>query len=150
MDTMIETHPFSDAKAHLSALMTEVVHDYQPKAVRRRQEEMFLVPQELMNAMVESFRFNPQVTVAPGEFVVRLPELNLIGAGETFDEAIDDLLDVASAFAEQYLGRLRYYAESERLARFPWVARIAFTREDARRALFEADQEPQQPLVTAS
>lgn len=150
MDTMIETLGFSDAKSHLSRLMTSVVHDYQPKAVRRRQEEMFLVPREVMTAMIENFRFNPQVSVASGEFVVRLPELNLLGAGETFDEAVDELLDVASEFAEQYLSRLRYYAESEQLARFPWVARIAFTREDARRALFEAEQEPQQPVVAGS
>ncbi len=149
MDTLIETLGFSTAKSHLSELMTSVVHDYQLKAVHRRKEEMFLVPGAVMAALVENFRFNPQVSVAPGEFVVRLPELNVIGAGETLDEAIDDLLDVASEFAEQYLDRLRYYAESEQLARFPWVARIAFTSEDARRALFEEDQGPHRPPVAA-
>lgn len=149
---MIETFAFSDARAHLSALMTSVVHDYQPKAVHRHhgKEEMFLVPRELMVALVENVAFDPRVAVAPGEFVVRLPELNLIGGGETFDAALDDLVDVASAFAEQYLGRLRFYAESEHLARLPWVAKIAFTPADTRRALFEAEPDSQQPRVAAS
>jgi hypothetical protein len=151
MSSMIETLPFSDAKARLSALMTSVVHDYQPKAVHRHhgKEEMFLVPQEVMRAMVENVAFDPQVSIVPGEFVVRLPELNLIGGGETFDAALDDLVDVASAFAEQYFGRLRFFAESERLARLPWVAKIAFTPADARRGLFEGRSERQGPLVAS-
>ena len=82
--------------------------------------------------------------------MVRLPELNLIGGGETFDAALDDLVDVASAFAEQYFRRLRFYAEAERLARLPWVAKIAFTPADARRSLFEARSEVSRPLVAAS
>lgn len=152
MSSLIETLPFSDAKARLSSLMTSVVHDYQPKAVHRHhgKEEMFLVPHEVMLALVENVAFDPQVSVVPGEFVVRLPELNLIGGGETFDAALDDLVDVASAFAEQYFRRLRFYAESEHLARLPWVAKIAFTPADARRSLFEARSEVPRPLVAAS
>ena len=76
MSSLIETLPFSDAKARLSSLMTSVVHDYQPKAVHRHhgKEEMFLVPHEVMLALVENVAFDPQVSVVPGEFVVRLPE----------------------------------------------------------------------------
>lgn len=154
MTQVIDSLPFSDAKSHLSSLMTSVVHDYQPKAVSRHhgKEEMFLVPQELLAAMVENVAFDPRVSVAGGEFVVRLPELNLIGGGETFEAALDELVDVASDFAQQYFRRLRFYAESEHLSRLPWVAKIAFTPADARRALFDAAPEPQKqkPLVAAS
>ncbi len=155
MSSMIETLPFSEAKAHLSDLMTSVVHGFQPKAIQRHRgkEEMFLVPQALMLAMVENIAFQPRVSVAPGEFVVRLPELNLIGGGDTLDAAMDELVDVASAFAKQYLERLRFYQESEHLARFPWIAKIAFTPAEARRGLFESNRkphEPQKPLATAS
>lgn len=152
MAPLIETIGFSEAKAHLSDLMSSVVHDYEPKAVSRHhgKEAMLLLPEPVIRAMLDNVTFDARVTVHAGEFVIRLPELNLVGGGTSLDGALDDLLEIAADFAEQYLGRLRFYQESENLARLTWVAKIAFTPEDARRALFDARPEPQEPLAAAS
>lgn len=148
MPPLIETIGFSDAKAHLSDLMSSVVHDYEPKAVSRHhgKEAMLLLPEPVIRAILENVTFDPQVTVRPDEFVVRLPELNLVASGGSIDEALDEMVEIASAFAEQYLRRLRFHQDSEGLARLPWVAKLAFTPEVARRSLFDAGpKRPEQP-----
>jgi hypothetical protein len=135
---VIETLAFSDAKAKLSDLMTSVVHDHRPMAVGRHRgkEEMFLVGRDELTALLEGFDFHPKVTVSQGEFVVRLPELGLIAGGPSLDEALDELVELAEAYAEDYFGRLEFFKQTDRRRELPWVARIAFTAAADRRALF--------------
>jgi predicted RNase H-like HicB family nuclease len=136
--SLIETLAFSEAKAKLSDLMTSVVHGHRPKAVDRHhgKEEMFLLGREEVVALLESFEFHPKVSVSEGEFVVRLPELGLIAGGDSFDEALDELVELAEEYAEQYLARLEFYRETDRRQQLPWVARVAFTPAEERRQLF--------------
>ncbi len=135
---VIETLAFSEAKAKLSDLMTAVVHGHQLKAVGRHQgkEEMFLVGREELIALLEGFTFQPKVSVSEGEFVVRLPELGLIAGGPSLDEAVEELVDLAEAYAEDYLERIGFFKQTDRRGQLPWVARIAFTPADERRSLF--------------
>jgi predicted RNase H-like HicB family nuclease len=86
--------------------------------------------------LLESFEFQPKVSVSEGEFVVRLPELGLVAGGESFDEALDELVELAEEYAEQYLARLEFYRETDRRDHLPWVARVAFTPAEERRDLF--------------
>jgi predicted RNase H-like HicB family nuclease len=141
---LIETLPFSEAKARLSDLMTAVVHEHRPKAVDRHRgkEEMFLLGRDQLLAILEPFEFEPQVSVSEHEFVVRLPELELIAAGETLDAAVDELVELAEAYAEQYLTRFEFYRETDRRRHLPWVARIAFTQPQERRGLFTITRAP--------
>jgi hypothetical protein len=126
---VIETLGFSEAKGKLSELMTSVVHDHQLKAVGRHRgkEEMLLVGREEFLALLETFEFHPKVSVSAGEFIVRLPELGLIGAGSSLDEAYDELAELAEVYAENYLDRLDFFRHTDRRRQLPWVARIAFT-----------------------
>jgi hypothetical protein len=135
---VIETVGFSEAKAKLSDLMTAVVHGHRPTAVDRHhgKEEMFLLGREELTALLESFEFHPQVSVADDEFVVRLPELGLIAGGASFDAALDELVEVAEAYAELYFDRFAFYRETDRRGQLPWVARIAFSNPPERRQLF--------------
>ena len=136
--SLIDTLAFSDAKAKLSDLMTSVVHGHRPKVVDRHhgKEQMFLLGREEVMALLESFEFQPKVNVSEGEFVVRLPELGLIAGGESFDEALDELVELAEEYAEQYFARLEFYRETDRRQHLPWVARVAFTPAEERRQLF--------------
>lgn len=149
--SLIETLAFSEAKAKLSDLMTSVVHGHRPKAVDRHhgKEEMLLLGREEVMALLESFEFQPKVSVSEGEFVVRLPELGLIAGGESFDEALDELVELAEAYAEQYLARLEFYRETDRRQQLPWVARVAFTPAEERRQLFVRTQAIRQELQPA-
>jgi predicted RNase H-like HicB family nuclease len=135
---VIEVIPFSDAKARLSDVMTAVVHGHRPKAVGRHRgkEEMFLVGRDELLAVLESFAFEPKVAVSEGEFVVRLPELGLIAAGESLDEALDELVELAEAYTEDFLDRLEFFRQTDRRGQLPWVVRVAATPPEARRALF--------------
>jgi predicted RNase H-like HicB family nuclease len=149
--SLIETLAFSEAKAKLSDLMTSVVHDHRPKAVDRHhgKEEMLLLGREEVMALLESFEFQPRVSVSEGEFVVRLPELGLIAGGASFDDALDELVELAEEYAEQYFARLEFYRETDRRQHLPWVARVAFTPADERRELFartEAIRQELQPV----
>jgi predicted RNase H-like HicB family nuclease len=136
--SLFETLAFSEAKAKLSDLMTSVVHGHRPKAVDRHhgKEEMFLLGREEVMALLESFEFQPKFSVSEGEFVVRLPELGLIAGGESFDQALDELVELAEEYAEQYFARLEFYRETDRRHQLPWVARVAFTPVEERRELF--------------
>lgn len=136
--SLFETLAFSEAKAKFSDLMTSVVHGHRPKAVDRHhgKEEMFLLGREEVMALLESFEFQPKLSVSEGEFVVRLPELGLIAGGESFDQALDELVELAEEYAEQYFARLEFYRETDRRQQLPWVARVAFTPVEERRQLF--------------
>lgn len=149
--SLIETLAFSEAKAKLSDLMTSVVHGHRPKAVDRHhgKEEMLLLGREEVMALLESFEFQPKVSVSGGEFVVRLPELGLIAGGESFDGALDELVELAEEYAKQYFARLEFYRETDRRQHFPWVARVAFTPAEERRHLFVRTQAVGQELQPA-
>lgn len=149
--SVIETFAFSEAKAKLSDLMTSVVHGHRPKAVDRHhgKEEMLLLGRDEVMALVESFEFHPKVIVSEGEFVVRLPELGLIAGGESFDEALDELVELAEEYAEQYFARLEFYRETDRRQHLPWVARVAFTPAEERRELFARTQAIREDLQPA-
>jgi hypothetical protein len=136
--SVFETLPFSEAKAKLSELMTSVVHGHLPKAVGRHngKEEMFLVGRDELTALLEGFEFTPKATVSQGEFIVRLPELGLIAGGPSLDAALDELVELAAAYAEDYFARLEFFKQTDRRSQLPWVARIAFTAPDRRRELF--------------
>lgn len=135
---VIETLAFSEAKAKLSDLMTSVVHGHRPKAVGRHQgkEEMFLIGRDELITLLEVFEFQPKVSVSQGEFVVRLPELGLIAGGRSLDEALEELVELAEAYAEDYFARLEFFKLTDRRSQLPWVARIAFTAPGERRGLF--------------
>jgi hypothetical protein len=139
-DDVLETLAFSDAKAKLSDLMTEVVHGHRPWIVARHRgkEAMFLLGRAELSAMLESFRFDPKATVSEGEFVVRLPELGLIAGGETLDEALDELVALAEDYALDFFDRLDFYLQTDRRSQLPWLMRLAVTPPERRRALFAA------------
>ncbi len=136
--SVFQTLAFSEAKASLSELMTDVVHGHRPKVVARHRgkEQMLLVGRDELLTMLEGFEFQPQVTVSAGEFTVRLPELGLIAGGASFDEAVDELVELAEAYAEDYLARVEFFKQTDRRSQLPWVARVAFTAPGERRGLF--------------
>ena len=131
----LEALPFSEAKARLSELMTSVVHDHHLHLIDRHggKERMVLVSADDFSALVSTFRFAPAVSFSEGEFVMQLPELGLISGGETFDEAVDEMVALVQSYAALFFSRLEFYRHTDKARHLPWLARFALTPAEQRR-----------------
>jgi hypothetical protein len=122
---------FTEAKRHLSDLMTGVVHEHRPVQVNRHgeKEQMFLLARRELEDLLEltGQRFETRVFFDDGEVSVSLPAFSLIGAGETFDAAVEDLVDLLRQYCAQYLRRLDFYRQTDRRALLPLVFLFALT-----------------------
>jgi prevent-host-death family protein len=142
---------FAQAKAHLSDLMDQAVHRHRPQLIDRHRgkEQAVLVSVADLELLLEGFRFEPKVSVSEGEFVVRLPELGLIAGGATYEEALQELAELAEQQAEDYLDRLDFYMQTERRGQLPWLLKVALTPADDRPQLFSPPA-PAQPEAEAA
>lgn len=135
---LLQTKGLSEAKAQLSDVMTEVVHRHHPVVVDRHRgkEAMLLFAPEDLRPLLMHFRFAPETAFADGEWTLFSPELNLTAGGETFDAALDELVEVAEEYAQDYFARQEFYAQTDRVRHMPWLLRLALTEPSARRELF--------------
>src|SRR5437773_1408171 len=99
----IPAKPFSEAKAGLSALMDQVVHDHRPAIIERRREAMVALSLSDLRSLLAPFRLEPRVNVGRKETVATLDELGLVGTGRSTDAAIDDLLEEVRAYAADFI-----------------------------------------------
>jgi antitoxin YefM len=132
---------FSRAKSTLSELMTQVVHGHTPRIVSRHRgkEEMVLVATDDLARFLESFRFDPRVTIDAGEVTAELPTLGLLGFGETLEEAMEDLVEELRLYAGDFFERASFYAETDRAGHAPWLLRFALTPPDRQLELLYED-----------
>lgn len=129
---------FAQAKAQLSELMDQAVHRHRLQLIDRHRgkEQAVLVSVADLELLLEGFRFEPKVSVSEGEFVVRLPELNLVAGGATYEEAVTELVELAEQQAEEYLDRLDFYMQTERRGQLAWLLKVALTPHEERSRLF--------------
>jgi prevent-host-death family protein len=137
---LLPSQAFAQAKAHLSDLMDQAVHRHRLQLIDRHRgkEQAVLVSVADLALLLEGFRFEPKVSVSDGEFVVRLPELGLIAGGSSYEDALQELAELAEQQAEEYLDRLDFYMQTERRGQLPWVLKVALTPPDERPQLFLA------------
>lgn len=130
---------FTDAKRHLSDLMTGVVHEHRPVQVNRHgeKEQMFLLARRELEDLLglTGQRFETRVLFDEGEVSVSLPAFSLIGAGETFDAAVEDLVELLRHYCAQYLERLDFYRQTDRRVLLPLVFVFALTPPGEQREL---------------
>jgi len=129
IDHAFSTLSFSEAKAGLSDVMSGVVREHRPTVVERHhgKEAMLLLGLRDLQPLLEHFRFTTKASVSEGEFVLRQPELGLVAGGESFEDAAQELEELASAYADQFFSRLGFYMQTDRAAHMPWLLRIALT-----------------------
>jgi prevent-host-death family protein len=129
---------FAQAKAKFSEVMDHAVHDHRLQLIDRHsgKDEAVLVSVADLGLLLEGFQFQPKVSVSEGEFVIRLPELNLISGGPDYDEALGELVELAEEKAEDFLGRLDFYMQTDRRNQLPWHLKVAITDPAERRSLF--------------
>jgi hypothetical protein len=109
--------------------MTQVVHEHAPQIVSRHRgkEEMLLVGTRDLVRFLDSFRFDPRLTIEPDEVTAELEELGLVGFGGTADEAMQDLVEELRIYAQDFFERASFYAQTDRAGHAPWLLRFAVT-----------------------
>lgn len=130
--------PLSQAKAQLSDVMSDVVHRGQTVVVDRHRgkESMVLLGMETIRPLLANFRFATETRFEDGEWTLFSPELNLLSASETFDEALDELVSLAEQYATDFFDRRDFYVHTDRAGHEPWLMRVAVADEEARRLMF--------------
>jgi PHD/YefM family antitoxin component YafN of YafNO toxin-antitoxin module len=151
--TLLPEHQFSEAKSSLSEVMNEVVHDHRPQVVRRHtREQMLLVAPDDARRWMDTFRLELEVTLDPGQIAVAASPLGLIGVGESFDAALDALVDRIREYVVRFVERPQFYLQSQSARHEPYLLRFALTPLAEHRALLEADMDaavPQEAIASS-
>lgn len=138
----VTTIDFSPAKSQLSDVMTQVFHGHQPRIVSRHhgKEQMLLVRPDDLVAMLGEHHLDVQAVYDSNEVTLRIPDMGVLGFGETLDEAIDDLLVELRAYAA------RFFREPARFMATSWGAhaaallRFALAGEDDQRRMLGVEE----------
>lgn len=141
----LEHEAFAQAKARLSNLMDQAVHSHRPQLIYRHRgkEQAVLVSVEDLAMLLEGFSFHPRVSVSEGEFVVRLPELGLVASGESYEDALGELIELIGAQAADFLDRLDFYMQTDRRGQLAYLLKFALTAPEERRLLFSPAAPPE-------
>src|SRR3970040_2336727 len=88
----VPTIDFSPAKSQLSDVMTQVFHGHQPRIVSRHygKEQMLLVRPDDLVAMLGEHRLDVQAVYDADEVTLRVPDMGVLGYGETLDQSFAD------------------------------------------------------------
>ena len=87
-----------------------------------------IISTDLLDAMTEKFPFSPEwLRDEDGSFTVSLKEIDIIGYGDTKEDASEVLATVAMEYAEAYFDELSFYMSSmvNRGSHYPYLRRIA-------------------------
>ena len=120
------------------------MNDHQPVWMSRhgtRGEALVLDTESLLESL-EGFRFSGSVISDEDEVSFSLAQFGVIGAGETFEDAVEDAAAILLDYAVDYLNRREFFRHTDRASHLPWVLRFlaAYMSES------EADRSPAQLL----
>ena len=137
MTEALLTTDFSEAKTHLSDLMTDVFHAHRPRLVSRHRgkEQMILVGREDLLRMLSGHRLDVQEVQDEGETTLRTPELGILGFGGTYEEAVADLVSELEVYAASYFEDPARHAYTSRAAHAGVLMRFALSTPAQRRAM---------------
>jgi hypothetical protein len=142
-DPTIHSVSFSEAKAGLSALMTDVVHGGQLELIERHggKEAALLVSRDDLLALLSGYRFQPRVVFDGAEVTASLEDLGVLGLGGDFEEAMEDLVRELRRYAHRFFMRRAFYMETDRARHAPFLLRFALTPADEQLDLLYGDSQ---------
>jgi antitoxin YefM len=134
---LVPTSGFSPAKAGLSELMTQVFHGHQPQLVSRHRgkEQMILLRPDDLLAMLADQRLEVLAAYDAGEVTLRIPEMGVLGFGDSLEEAIEDLLRELRAYAERFFREPGRMMATSRASHAGVLLRFALSSEAAQRRM---------------
>ena len=148
----VRTIDFSPAKNQLSDVMTQVFHGHQPRIVSRHhgKEQMLLVRPDDLVAMLGEHRLDVQAVYDADDVTLRVPDMGVLGFGETLDAAVDDLLVELRAYATRYFREPARFMATNRGAHAAALLRFALAGEDEQRLMLGVDEPKQEPAVAVA
>ena len=151
-DPTVPTIDFSSAKNQLSDVMTQVFHGHQPRIVSRHhgKEQMLLVRPDDLVTMLGKYRLDVRAVNDAGEVTLRVPDMGILGFGETLDEAVDDLLVELRAYATRYFREPARFMTTSRGDHAAALLRFALAGEDEQRLMLGVDKPGQGPAVAVA
>jgi len=143
----VPTVEFSPAKSQLSDYMTRVFHNHQPHVVSRHRgkEQMLLVRPDDLAAMLGDRQFDVQAVYDRDEVTLRIPDMGVLGFGETLDEAVDDLLEELHAYATRFFHEPARFMATSRGSHAATLLLFALASEAEQRRMLGLDEPPPQP-----
>jgi hypothetical protein len=147
----VPTIDFSPAKSQLSDVMTQVFHGHQPRIVSRHhgKEQMLLVRPDDLVAMLGEHRLAVQAVYDVDEVTLRVPDMGVLGFGETLDEAVDDLLDELRAYATRFLREPARFMATSRGVHAAALLRFALADDEEQRRMLGVE-EPEREAALVS
>jgi hypothetical protein len=148
----VPTIDFSPAKSQLSDVMTQVFHGHQPRIVSRHhgKEQMLLVRPDDLVAMLGDHHFDVQAVYDADEVTLRVPDMGVLGFGETLDEAIDDLLVELRAYATRFFREPARFMATSRGRHAAALLRFALATEDEQRRMLDIEGSESEPAPVAA
>jgi predicted RNase H-like HicB family nuclease len=114
-------------KEFMDDLTDIVIFDQRKNEPSHSLEDVLILQKSQIRRSIEKeLTLELEFDTETGEYVTACPELDLASAGETKEEAIDNLLDAMKEYAEDYLERLDLFAKSpNRNSHLPFILLIA-------------------------
>jgi hypothetical protein len=136
-DPLVPTTDFSPAKSQLSDVMTQVFHGHQPRLVSRHhgKEQMLLVRPDDLVAMLAEARLTVVAVYDQGEVTLRVPDMGVLGFGDSLDEATDDLLDELRDYATRFFREPARFMATSRARHAAALLRFALAPQDEQRRM---------------
>ena len=146
------TIDFSPAKSQLSEVMTQVFHGHQPRIVSRHhgKEQMLLVRPDDLVAMLGEHHLDVQAVYDANDVTLRVPDMGVLGFGETLDEAIDDLLVELRAYATRFFREPARFVATSRGTHVAALLRFALAPEDEQRRMLGVEGSESGPAPVAA
>ena len=134
---LVPARPFSQAKAGLSELMSEVVRKHRPQVIERGhgRERMALIGAEELDTLLRTFSLVPDVIYRAKEVTMSLAPLGLVASGPSLEAAADAMLGELRQYAGEFIERYDYFRHTDRHGDLPWVLRFSLTPPDMQRDL---------------
>ena len=125
----------------------EAALDHVPTSIhRRRGGSAVMIDSGDLDALLDAFRFAPEVFMDRGVVSIWLPELKIWGRGGSFVEAQADLLDEIDELIALVESDSAMRAAPETVRELPWIFHLMRTPDDADRLeLLFAAREAEQP-----
>lgn len=138
----VPTIDFSPAKSQLSDVMTQVFHGHQPRIVSRHRgkEQMLLMRPDDLVAMLGEHRLDVQAVYDVDGVTLRVPDMGVLGFGETLDEAIEDLLFQLRAYATRFFREPARFMATSRGMHAAALLRFALSDEDEQQRMLGVEQ----------
>lgn len=130
---MLAEFQFTDARKDFSSLYNEVFNTFKPIVIKRKQvEEVAVLRTDLLKMVLSNYSMKPEVCgEVDGSTTISLDQLEIYSNGETFDEALFQLIQDLKFYAQDYIERSQLFLNApNRREHFPYILRILLCEND--------------------